>query len=196
MAFADNDAPFAPADHDRHAVTEPMIGRRHRRDAAAIARMAPGEKIAVGLVEPRPPREAACRRGIIRRPLAGHHAGVQPLLLGDPQGRVPALGEPAGEPDMVRMIMCDDDPADWAAGEALGEDPLPRFLGFRQGEAAIDDRPARPVVEQPQIDVVEREGQLHAQPQHAGRDRDQLARRGRRLDRKIKQFGHVSEISN
>ena len=84
MAFADDDAPFAPADHDRHAVTEPMIGRRHRRDAAAIARMAPGEKIAVGLVEPRPPRETARRLGIIRRPLAGHHAGVQPLLLGNP----------------------------------------------------------------------------------------------------------------
>ena len=153
--------------------------------------MAHGEDVARLLVEPGAAGKGARRLRIIGGAVAGHHAGVQPLLLGDPQGRLPALGEPAGKPDMVGMVMRDDDPPHRPAAEMLGKDLLPQPGRRRAGKAAIDDRPARPVFQQPQIDVVEREGQRHAQPQHAGGDRYRLARRRRRRDRKLQHFSHA-----
>ena len=70
----------------------------------------------------------------------------------------------------------------------LREDALPRVLRLGQRKPGIDRRPARPVLDQPQIDMVEREGQPHAQPLDAGGDRVDLARRGRGLCRKMQQF--------
>ena len=52
------------------------------------------------------------------------HARVQPLLVGDPQGRLPTLGQPAGHADMVGMVMGDDDPPDRPAAEMRREDVL------------------------------------------------------------------------
>src|SRR5712691_9518559 len=100
------------------------------------------------------------------------------------------LGEPAGHSDMVGVVVRHDDPADPAPAELGGEDLLPGRLGFRQREPGIDRGPGGPVFEQPQIDVVEREGQLHAQPQHAWRDRDDCAGRGRRRDWKMQRVSH------
>jgi hypothetical protein len=71
-----------------------------------------------------------------------------------------------------------------------GENLVPMRRRLLSGEAAIDDGPAGAVLEQPQIDVVEREGQRHAQPADPRRDRYHLAGRGRRRDRKMQHFGH------
>src|SRR5947207_3398357 len=60
---------------------------------------------------------------------------------------------------MVGVIMRDDDPPHRPAGEPLGEDPLPQPGRLLSGKAAIDDRPARPVFEQPRIDMAKRQGQ-------------------------------------
>ena len=63
-----------------------------------------------------------------------------------------------------------DDPNDWQAAEPLGKDLLPQLLGSRHRITGIDDGPTLPVFEQPQIDMIEREGEGHAQPLH-GRER-------------------------
>ena len=55
--------------------------------------------------------------------------------------------------------------------------PLPKPARVVGREAAIDDRQAIAVLEQPEIDVIERERQRHAQPMHAGGDFARLARR-------------------
>src|SRR2546430_10654399 len=54
------------------------------------------------------------------------HPRVQPLLFGDPERRLPALGQPAGQPDMVGVVVGDDNPPHRPAAELLGEDLLPK----------------------------------------------------------------------
>ena len=125
MAFADNDPPTPSADLDLAPVTDPVIGRRHRGHAAPVACVAHGKDVARLLVEPGALGKGARRLRIIGGAVAGHHARVQPLFLGDPQGRLPTLGEPAGKPDMVGMVMGDDDPPHRPAAEIGGKELLP-----------------------------------------------------------------------
>jgi len=78
-----------------------------------------------------------------------------------------------------------DDPNDWQAAEPLGKDLLPQLLGSRHRITGIDDGPTLPVFEQPQIDMIEREGEGHAQPLHAGSDCQRLTRSRRGRNRKL-----------
>ena len=63
--------------------------------------------------------------------------------------------------------------------------------GPRRGVAvpAIDERVSVVLPEQPEIDVVERERQRHAQPVDSRRDLDHLARTGRRRERVVEDEG-------
>src|SRR5947209_20202591 len=120
MTFADDDPPLPPVDVDLAPVANAMISRRHRGHAALVAGMTHRKDVARLLVEAGPLGKRARRLRIIGGAVAGHHARVQPLLLGDPQGRLPTLGEPAGKPDMVRMVMRDNDPPHRPATEIPG----------------------------------------------------------------------------
>ena len=184
MAFADDDPPFPTADLDRHPVGKPPKARRHRRDTAAIAVFPLAEELDRCRVEPRTMSKTAAQRGKILV-AAAHHPGEQPFLFGNPQGCLPVLCEPARQPDMVGMVMRHDDPGDRQSAEPLGKDSLPQLLGWRHRIAGIDDRPTRAVFEEPQIDVVEREGERHAQPVHTRGDRQGLPGRRRRRNRKL-----------
>ena len=190
MAFPDDDPPFPSADLDRHPVGKPLKARRHRWDTAAVAFLPLAEELSFRVVETGAAREIAPHRGEILGSMA-HHPSGQPFLLGDPQWHLPTLGHPIGEPHVVRVVMRHDDPSDRHSAEPLGKDPFPQLPGLGHGIPGVDDRPARTVFEQPQIDMVEREGEGHAQPLHARGDRQRLAGPGRRRNRKL-QRGHAS----
>src|SRR5437773_2216940 len=113
-----------PADLDDAALADAAVGRGHRRHAAAVIALALGEDRAGLGIEPGAAAEIAAALGRI---LAARrvHAGVQPLLVGDQERRLPALGQPAGHADMVGVEMRDDDPGYRPAAEVLGEDALP-----------------------------------------------------------------------
>jgi hypothetical protein len=66
-------------DLDLAALADPVVGRRHRRHAAAIPGMAHREDFAGGLVEPGAAGKAARRLRVIGGALAGHHARMQPM---------------------------------------------------------------------------------------------------------------------
>jgi hypothetical protein len=76
------------------------------------------------------------------------------------------------------MAMRDQHAHDGQAIEFFGEDALPGLPRLVGGDAAIDHGPAALpalrgidlIFQQPQVDVVQRKGQPHAQPAHAGRD--------------------------
>jgi DNA-binding transcriptional MerR regulator len=87
--------------------------------------------------------------------------------LRGPQLDAEAPAEPAGVAGMIRVIVREDDPLDRLYGL---EDALPQTPGRGIGDAAVDNRPAALVLEQPQVDVIELEGQRHAEPAHAGGD--------------------------
>jgi hypothetical protein len=88
------------------------------------------------------------------------------------------------------MVVRDDHPAQRLA-HARGEQPLPQRARRLVAETAVDQRPRRisvlPVLEQPEIDVIERERQRHAQPVNARRDLAGLRGRRRRRLRVLKQ---------
>ncbi len=81
---------------------------------------------------------------------------------------------------MVGMEMGHDQPGHRPAGPAaVGdaepvEDGEPVLLGLVQQHAGIDDGEAVAIFQQPQVDMVELEGQRHAQPVDAGRDLNRL----------------------
>ena len=116
VPLADQHPPFPPADRDDAALGDAMIGRRHRRHAAAVIALALGENSAVLLAEPGAEGEIAALEGGILA--ARHvHARVQPFLVGNPQLRLPMLGQPGGHADMVGVEMRDDDPPDRPSAE-------------------------------------------------------------------------------
>ena len=76
------------------------------------------------------------------------------------------------------MKVRDQDPRDGLAAER-GEQPLPQLSRVPEADPGVDDRDAVLVVEQPEIDVVQRERQRYPEPSDSRRDRDRLAGTGR-----------------
>src|SRR6185312_3954879 len=117
--------------------------------------------------------DAAVERGELvakaARRAAKRKTRLVPLARRGPQLDAKPLGEPAGQPDMVGVIMRDDEPRHRPV-ELVRDDMLPEALDGVAGDAGVDNGPTRAVRDQPQIDVIEREGQRHAQPAHARRD--------------------------
>ena len=68
---------------------------------------------------------------------------------------------------MVRMEMGADDPGDRPSRQRTGEHRLPGIPRGRHVEAGVDDRDALAIVQQPQIDMVERAGHRRARPADA-----------------------------
>ena len=71
------------------------------------------------------------------------------------------------------MAVGDDDLRDGLA-EAV-EDDVPGVPGGVEAVAGVDDRHTVAVLDEPQVDVVQCEGQRHANPVHAGGDRQGFA---------------------
>ena len=76
---------------------------------------------------------------------------------------------------------------------ATPTDELDRLTRRRVGEARVDQRPAVPILQHPQVEVIERERQAHAQPVHAGRDAAHGAGRGRFCMREF-ESGHECKL--
>ena len=108
--------------------------------------------------------------GTVAGALVGDRVCGQVFGLRHRYRTLPACGEPSGIPDVVRVVMRGDDAVERGALERGGKVMLPQRAGRDVAVAAIDLRPAILAGAKPQIDVVQRKGQRHAQPQHAGRD--------------------------
>ena len=109
---------------------------------------------------------------------AGLDAHARHVVVGgaDPQRRVPALAQPMRQPDVVGVHVRDQHAQDGQAVQLVGKHFFPLLARFGLVNAAVHHRPARDgaaravqlIAQQPQIDVVERKGQTHAQPFHTG----------------------------
>src|SRR5260370_7092263 len=69
-----------------------------------------------------------------------------------------------------------DDARERPAGERPGEQALPECARVLEPDAGVDGGHAAPVVEEPEVDVVQPERERHAEPRDARRHRDDLAR--------------------
>src|SRR6266702_5789502 len=74
------------------------------------------------------------------------------------------------------MIVRDDHVLHGLPGEEAREMALPELPRGLHAEARVDEREALAVGEDPEVDVVEGEGQRHADPPHALGDGNRLAR--------------------
>ena len=118
-----------------------------------------------------------------------------------PQGRLPALAQPVGQAHVVGVHVRDQHAQDGQALQCLRFDLLPSLSGGGVVDAAVHRRPAllhhvglggvgQAVAQQPKVDVVEGEGQTHAQPEHAWRHFGDRAGRRQVLTQRVDQRQH------
>ena len=176
-----------PAELARHV-------RHHARVVvAAVAHLVERGRVGHAVAAEERRRCVAAETGGLDR----RHARRVPVRHADPQpawplGRAPVFGQPARQADVVRVHVGDDDAQHGQAVEFLGKDALPRGAGGVVGDAAVHDGPALAAVEfvahQPEVDVVQRERQPHAQPAHPGGDLQRVTTRGQRVAQHIGEF--------
>jgi hypothetical protein len=70
------------------------------------------------------------------------------------------------------MEVGDDHPGHWFPVQRTVEDPLPELARAVEPDAGVDHRPARVVLEQVEVDVIEPEGERHAEPLDSRRHGD------------------------
>ncbi len=188
--------PAARADGQRVAVAQPAVARRHGRHQLRVVASAAAQLAELGLVGQAVPREMLGRRvaARVRAVARGHHVAEQVFAERHPEPHLPAparaaLADPVREPEVVGMAVRDDHAQHRQAVQVRVEDVFPVAADLVRGDPAVHHGPARLAVEfvaqQPEIDVVERERQRHAQPPYAGRHLQVLARLGQRVGERI-----------
>jgi len=164
MARADDDAPLAAADRQFIVLAQTAEDVGHARDI--LAETAETRRIAVDAALAEAGRAVEIQRflrrfaaGVEDQRLAHQEIGARHLEFD-----VPFAREPAGEADMIGMEMGDDEAGDGLALEARLKDLTPQGLDLVGRNAGVDHRPAFVAFDQPEIDVVELEGQRHPDP--------------------------------
>ena len=167
--------PALAIDDEAGAIHQAAIGSGHRLDViaetaktfaralhllGAIARLLQVERTTPAEIIPLHPAE-------------GEPAEI--LGLGHVKRHLPALAKPAGHTDMVGVIVGRQHCLDRLVAKTGGKHLLPQFLGLADGNAGIDQPPAICILQQVEIDVVQRHGQWHTQPLHTRYDLSQLA---------------------
>ena len=170
MPEAGDDLPLESVDGDPVPVGHPAKAARDRGHHLVVLRAAVLELEDVLGLEAAPPVEV--HRRVLRRlgRVDGEEPAHQPLLVGDPEIRSVLLRQPARVAEVVGMEVGDDDPLDRAAARQRVDDPPPVGLYLGASDAGVHYRPSAAVAQQPQVDVVEREGERHPYPRHAVRD--------------------------
>ena len=172
MAVADPHVPVAPAEPDPAALLDPAKPERHvGDDIDEIERTLRPTLFVDRLVHPRRP---PIGQGLVHRHhvlVKLQHPGKQPGGPGGHQlGAVVAL-KPAGEANVVGVVVGDDHPSHRPAGERAREQLLPDLPAAPAVDPGVDDGPAalRAVVvgESVDVDMVERHRQRQPHPQHA-----------------------------
>ena len=187
MAAAGDDPPVARADPQRLAVQQPHEADRHRAhhrsEAAPALRGLGGDPLL--FPAGRTPIGEGLGRGRVAD-IGGQHPREQPFAAGHPQAHAEPLAKPAREAEMVRMEMGADHPGHRPPGQRACEHRLPSFARGGHVEAAVDQRDAVAIVEDPEIDMVQRARHRRARPADSiGQldDRARLAARCGRADR-------------
>ena len=197
MAVAGDHAPRRAgrigADAHRVAIHQAAVLRGqvgHQRWIVALARAQFFEAVGVGQAMPCEVAGGKVAAGIRSHARAARHDARRHVVAqAHPQAHVPMLAQPMRQAHVIGMAVGDQHPQHRQAVQFVGEDGFPMRLDRVVGDAAIDDRPAvaafDAVAQQPQVDVVQRERQRHAQPVHARRHFLARARFGHGLAKRV-----------
>ncbi len=175
VAVAGDAVPGLASDVDRVAVHDPPEALRHGGHHARVVARTAADLAERFLVQQAVAGEEGRGRFAAHalRAAAGDACHVE-VRGAHPQPAAPPLRQPGGQAHVVRMEVRDDQAQHRQAAQVAGKDLLPVRLRRLVADAAVDDRPALAAVDliaqQPEVDVVEREGQAHADPEHARRE--------------------------
>ena len=135
----------------RVTVTDPLHGHRDRRDHFLVAAH-PGAH-SVHHLGRKPGAMIKFLVAIKRGFLTVHrkHASKRPFRQGHDQGHIKPFRQPACQPGMIRMEMCDDDPVYPAPGHRTFKQDFPCGLNFIGADACIDNDPFVAIFQQPQV---------------------------------------------
>ena len=143
--------------------------RRHRRRPAPEIPHPGAVGVDAVVVESVGPEELHPALDVVGDVLRPGEVGLQPLAVGHPERRAVFLLQPAREAEMVGVEMGDDRTLERPVAEPL-EHVDPMRLHVVAVPPGIDDGPAVAVLEQIEVDMVEREGKRHLEPVNAGSD--------------------------
>jgi hypothetical protein len=198
VAVADDGAPVVVADLQHLAVEQAAVGGGNLGHAALVAVAALDQGVDARLLQAVAAEEVDHGADLVAGDLLHHHVRCQVFALGDPQAGAGFLLQPGGEAEVVGVAVGDDGRvASCPKGASFGapcEHRLPGVLDRVERKAGIDRRVALAVGQQPQVDVVQREGQRHPQPFHAGCNR-QPPRRPAAWSRGDRRWGRSTGIS-
>ena len=172
VAEAHDDAPGVGADAQLVAGEHALVAPGHLRCADAVGVAAGQQRVATHLIEAMAAELLDHVGCAVAGQLVPHRLGGEEFALRHVDRGVVACGQPGRQADVIRVVMRHHHPAQWPA--VRGEHGVPRFARLLAGKAAVDDRERLAVVEQPQVDVIKREGQAHAYPAQAGGDLDRV----------------------
>ena len=79
---------------------------------------------------------------------------------------IKAFDQPTGQPDMVGMHMGDNHLIDRLAAHKAVKQVLPMAARAVHIDTCIDNHPAIAIAQQPNINMIQRIGQVHARPKH------------------------------
>ena len=102
------------------------------------------------------------------------------------------LHQISGEAEMIEMRMREGEVLQRAGAQQPPPQLVPDLEGVVGVQAAVDQRPSRPVVEQPAIDVIGRRRHREPHPEQSRQDIGQFAVGRRTLDREFQIIGHYS----
>ena len=181
MTAPDDHRPPAAADRERVALADAaeLLGQRGDQPRIVIAPL--GQRGERRLVTAVATIVAQARVGVPRARALHRHVGDEVLRLRAPEIDAVALGKPGGVAKVIGVEVGDDH----SRHPAAGQDALPQRAHVVEADAGVHDGEAVAVGEQPQVDVIELEGQRHAQPLHARRDDERRAGRGRFIPGKV-----------
>src|SRR5690554_586227 len=177
MTMAGDDAPVTPANGEPTIVKQSMMRAWQFGYATAIG-VAAGFQCRKTLFSQTVTAEKIHHVGhAVARHLMPHGQGGAIFTRGHVDLRFVARGQPDGLAEMVRVKMSDHNPAH---APPLGrQDVRPTGARGVVAEAGVDQREVLPVVEQPQVDVVERvEREWHTHPRYTVRNAHRLTRSG------------------
>lgn len=167
VSVADNDPPTSPIYHQFAVIVQTAVVVREGRNGPAIARSALCKSLQELAAESMPAELIDQKAGAVAADLVPDRVGREEFAGGHVEGCPGTLHEPGGESQVIRMEMGDDEPGDGTV--EAGQDLFPEPARLVAGEPGIHDGPAGPVPQEPEIDVVELEGQGHAQPENPRR---------------------------
>ena len=167
MARADFNAPCKTVNDNFIILFDALIGLRQRVNMLAEPAKSRAITLQSVLVKTGSAIKANALIGHVFAGIGGHSTAHQIIGTRHMEIGIKAFDQPTGQPDMVGMHMGDNHLMDRLAAHKAVKQLFPMGARAVHINTCIDNHPAIAIAQQPDIDVVQRIGQIHTRPKNA-----------------------------